>query len=278
MRELCAKLGFAELTPEELERVVARVERGGEIKAETMEAALNIAADPVIPFPLDSRGYSVEGTVAPGYESVRSAFENNFRRGLERNSQLCVYKDGQLVVDLHGSSAAHSTREDYCPNTLQIVFSSTKAITSAVFALAADRGVLDYEDKVAKHWPEFAQNGKADMTIADVLRHDAGMASFSESIPKEAVLDQVRSAKAPPAAAARSCAAPRPRARVLDQANPDGEMGRIIAAQRPWSFSSGPAKGQTPRMYHGISRGYIRKTARILRSCLAQGRWPPPLT
>ena len=233
MRELCSKLGFSELSAEELEQVVARVERGGEIKAETMAAALKIAADPVIPFPLDERGYSVEGTVAPGYESVRSAFENNYSRGLERNSQLCVYKDSQVVVDLHGSSAAHSTREDYGPDTLQIVFSSTKAITSAVFALAADRGVLDYEDKVAKHWPEFAQNGKADMTIADVLRHDAGMASFSESIPKEA---------------------------VLDQANPDGEMGRIIAAQRPWSFSAGPAKGQIPRTYHGISRGYIRKT------------------
>ena len=96
--------------------------------------------------------------------------------------------------------------------------------------------MLDYEDKVAKHWPEFAQNGKADMTIADVLRHDAGMASFSEDISKEA---------------------------VLDQANPDGEMGRIIAAQRPWSFSAGPAKGQIPRTYHGISRGYIRKKPRV---------------
>ena len=34
-------------------------------------------------------------------------------------------------------------------------------------------------------------------------------------------------------------------------------MGRIIAAQKPWAYSDGPAKGQTPRMYHGISRGYI---------------------
>lgn len=161
-RALCEKLGFGSLNDEELARVVARVERDGPFEA--LGAALSRAADPCVPFPLDGPdGFTVGGTVAPGYERVREAFESNYRAGLERDSQLCVYKDGEVVVDLFGSNHALSTCLDeessateYGPETLQIVFSSTKTVTSAVFALAADRGVLDYNDKVSKHWPEFS--------------------------------------------------------------------------------------------------------------------------
>ena len=76
---------------------------------------------------------------------------------------------------------------------------------AGVFALAADRGLFKYDDKVAQYWPEFAQNGKAGMTIADVLRHDAGLQQFDENFTLED---------------------------TADQANPDGNMSRIIAAQK----------------------------------------------
>ena len=68
------------------------------------------------------------------------------------------------------------------------------------------RGLLAYDDKVAKHWPEFAQNGKEGITIADVLRHDAGLQAFDEAI----TLDDTEL-----------------------QADPSGNMSRIIAAQKP---------------------------------------------
>ena len=46
----------------------------------------------------------VDGSVSPGYESVRSMFQENIIRGKERNAQLCVYVDGECVVDLWGSA------------------------------------------------------------------------------------------------------------------------------------------------------------------------------
>ena len=52
----------------------------------------------------------------------------------------------------------------------QIVFSSGKSVGAFVVALMVERGLLNYEDKVAKHWPEFGQKGKQDLTVADVLR------------------------------------------------------------------------------------------------------------
>lgn len=80
-------------------------------------------------------------------------------------------------MDIYGSTSegdfSNSPASGYDAETLQIVYSSTKAITSAVMAQAVDRGLLNYDDKVALHWPEFAAAGKQDMTVADVLRHDA---------------------------------------------------------------------------------------------------------
>ena len=156
----------------------------------------------------------------------------DYAAGLERNSQLCIYKDGKPVVDLWGENHAFSTAPEsgYDGDTLQIVYSSTKALAAAVFALAADQGLFKYDDTVASIWPEFAQNGKQSMTIADVLRHDAGLQAYDEPFTLED---------------------------TADQKNPDGTMSRVIAAQKPWAWRDGPDKGLTPRIYHAISRGFI---------------------
>ena len=51
-----------------------------------------------------------------------------------------------------------------------MVFSSGKSVSAFIIAVMVERGLLNYDDKVAKHWPDFAQKGKQDITIADVLR------------------------------------------------------------------------------------------------------------
>ena len=51
--------------------------------------------------------------------------------------------------------------------------------------MMVDQGYLNYEDTVAKHWPEFAKNGKGSITVAQLMRHEAGLARFSKPIPLE---------------------------------------------------------------------------------------------
>ena len=41
-----------------------------------------------------------------------------------------------------------------------------------------DKGLFNYEDTITKYWPEFAQNGKENVKICDVLRHESGLAYF----------------------------------------------------------------------------------------------------
>ena len=45
-----------------------------------------------------SQPVKVEGTVSPGFESVKEMFENNFRRGADDSAQLCVYVGEDKVI------------------------------------------------------------------------------------------------------------------------------------------------------------------------------------
>ena len=61
--------------------------------------------------------------------------------------------------------------------------SNGKNWESIVMGMLFDKGLFQYEDLVAKHWPAFAKNGKENISIADVFRHQAGLAWFTEAIP-----------------------------------------------------------------------------------------------
>ena len=113
----------------------------------------------------------IQGTVAPGFESVKELFEKNFIDGRDENAQLCVYVGEEKVVDLWCSL----TDTDYSGDSLVNVFSATKSLTALAVASLVDRGLITYEDKIAQHWPDFAQNGKQNVTIAELMRHESGL-------------------------------------------------------------------------------------------------------
>jgi CubicO group peptidase (beta-lactamase class C family) len=53
-----------------------------------------------------------------------------------------------------------------------------------------DRGLIDYDTPVAEYWPEFGANGKADITVRDVMRHRAGLSQLN-GVSKADLLDHV---------------------------------------------------------------------------------------
>ena len=60
-------------------------------------------------------------------------------------------------------------------------------------ALAHSRGWLDYDERVAAYWPEFAQNGKETITVRQLLAHQAGLFAFDEPVDQSMIanLDQL---------------------------------------------------------------------------------------
>lgn len=127
--------------------------------------------------------------VEPGWEPVRDVMVANLESGMDRGAGCAVYHRGRLVVDLVGGHRDKAGDVPYDDDTLQLVFSTTKGITSIAVAMCVERGLLDYSERVSTYWPEFAANGKADVTVAELLAHRAGLYTTAEQLRLEDTLD-----------------------------------------------------------------------------------------
>jgi CubicO group peptidase (beta-lactamase class C family) len=131
----------------------------------------------------------IVGYVSDGFESVRAVFAENFTKRNELGGACCVYHNGVKVVDLWGGIRNESTGEPWQEDTMVIVYSATKGLAAMALTVAHSRGWLDYGERVATYWPEFAQNGKEDITVRQLLAHQAGLFAFGEFVDKTAITD-----------------------------------------------------------------------------------------
>jgi CubicO group peptidase (beta-lactamase class C family) len=134
----------------------------------------------------------VHGDVAPGFERVRDAFVENFARRQELGGACCAYLHGQKVVDLWGGIRNKQTGEPWEADTMVVVHSATKGLAAMTLAIAHSRGWLDYEERVATYWPEFARNGKQAITVRQLLAHQAGLFAFDEVVDRDTIADPDR--------------------------------------------------------------------------------------
>lgn len=124
---------------------------------------------------------SVQGFVAPGLEAVREAFAANFGRTddyADIGAALCVYRHGEMIVDLWGGHADAARTRPWTADTLVNVWSTTKAAAAVAVARCVDAGLIAYDQPVAELWPPFAAAGKERITIAQVMSHQAGLPGF----------------------------------------------------------------------------------------------------
>lgn len=128
----------------------------------------------------------IGGDVEAGYGKVADAFRATFRDGAEVGAAVAVYRDGVKVVDLWGGYRNGLTKDPWQADTMVNMFSTTKGVAALVVAVAASRGLLSYDAKVADYWPEFAQAGKGDVTVRQLLAHQAGVCALK---PKPTLAD-----------------------------------------------------------------------------------------
>ncbi|MCU0505773.1 MAG: beta-lactamase family protein [Chloroflexi bacterium] len=134
----------------------------------------------------------VEGSVAHGWEPVRDAFVENFRSRDELGGACAVYHHGAKVVDLWGGVRDAESGAPWEEDTMVLVYSATKGMAALTMALAHSRGWLDYDERVAAYWPEFAQAGKERITIRQLLAHQAGLFGFDEKVDRSVIADPDR--------------------------------------------------------------------------------------
>lgn len=164
----------------------------------------------------------IHGEVDPRFEAVRTAFAANFAADGpgDVGASFCATLKGEIVVDIWAGVADAESAKPWERDTIVNVYSTTKTMCALTALLLADRGELDFATPVAHYWPEFAANGKAGITVAQLMSHSAGLSGFKETITKADLYD-------------------------WDKAT------ALLAAQEPF-WEPGTAPG-----YHGITQGFM---------------------
>jgi CubicO group peptidase (beta-lactamase class C family) len=175
----------------------------------------------------------IGGDVAEGYGKVADAFRANFAKGREVGAALAVYRDGVKVVDMWGGYRDGTTQAPWQPDTMVNMFSTTKGIAALAVAVAVSKGLLSYDAKVADYWPEFAQAGKGEVTVRQLLAHQAGLSAL------------------------------KPAPTLTDVANP-ARLSAMLAAQAP-AWPPGTRHG-----YHAITIGWYE--SELIRRTDPRGR------
>jgi CubicO group peptidase (beta-lactamase class C family) len=175
----------------------------------------------------------IEGFVAPGYEDVRREFERNFAERGELGAACAAYAGGEKVVDLWGGIRDARSGAPWEEGTLVLVYSTSKGLAAMTLALAHSRGWLDYDERVSTYWPEFAVAGKRDVTVRQLLGHEAGLPVIDERLDSKLLGDFDR-------------------------------LAAVIARQRP-AWKPGTRHG-----YHGVSLGWYE--GELVRRVDPEGR------
>jgi CubicO group peptidase (beta-lactamase class C family) len=122
----------------------------------------------------------LDGLSHPDFRAV----ENTLREQLKKypgGAAVCVYHHGECVVDLWGGYSDENNTP-WRRDTMAPSFSTTKGVASTLLHIYADRGLIDYDARVAQYWPEFAQAGKENITVRQVMSHQSGLYHIRQMI------------------------------------------------------------------------------------------------
>ena len=162
----------------------------------------------------------LQGQCDARFKRVREIFEASFASGAELGAGLCVYLDGRLAIDLWGGFMDPEKTKPWRRDTLANVYSTTKGITAICAHQLVERGELDLDAPVARYWPEFAQNGKAELPVRMLLSHRAGLPAIAKPLQPTDIFDW-------------------------------NTMTTALAEQKPW-WTPGTKHG-----YHAITYGWL---------------------
>jgi CubicO group peptidase (beta-lactamase class C family) len=162
----------------------------------------------------------LDGRCSARFEPLRELFAAKIQSGEELGASLALNIDGEMVVDLWGGWVDEARTVPWGENTIANVFSTTKTMTALAALVLADRGELDLDATVAKYWPEFGANGKAEIKVRHLLSHTSGVSGWEQPITLEDLYDWDKSTA-------------------------------LLATQAPW-WEPGTASG-----YHALTYGHL---------------------
>ena len=108
-------------------------------------------------------------------ERLASFIEDQIAAGEYPGAQFALARHGKLAAfRSFGQARLGPTPVAASDETLWLMYSQTKVITASAIWRLVEEGALSFDDKIAEHIPEFAANSKGDITLFQVLTHQAG--------------------------------------------------------------------------------------------------------
>lgn len=127
---------------------------------------------------------TVSGYCDPRFAAIEPLFEDLWH-GIEVGAAVSVYWRGEQVINLWGGHVDRAQSKEWNQDSLVNSYSITKGVMATAIAKLVETRKLDYREKVAHYWPEFAQNGKQDITVTELLSHQAGLCGIYSKLNVE---------------------------------------------------------------------------------------------
>jgi CubicO group peptidase (beta-lactamase class C family) len=109
-------------------------------------------------------------------------FHENFKTFGELGAAVSVWQNGESILDLYGGFRDARREQPWTEDTIVLVWSATKGIGSACLLHALQENKIDLSRRVADFWPEFGENDKGQITVAELASHSAGLCALHQSV------------------------------------------------------------------------------------------------
>lgn len=126
-------------------------------------------------YPLPESSLSELGFAARPLDHLDALIKSHIDEGRYAGAQIALARHGKLAL-----FRTYGNARDGMPasnDTLFLMFSQTKVLTSSALWTLVEEGKVSFMDRVADHLPEFAERGKADITLHQVMTHQGGFPS-----------------------------------------------------------------------------------------------------
>jgi CubicO group peptidase (beta-lactamase class C family) len=128
--------------------------------------------------PLPSADPASLGFAAAPLAQLDRLIRRHIEEGRYPGAQIALARHGRLALFRnYGNARSEPESVPTADDTLFLLFSQTKVLTSCAVWTLIEEGRLSFMDRVADHLPEFAARGKSEITLHQVMTHQGGFPS-----------------------------------------------------------------------------------------------------
>lgn len=120
--------------------------------------------------------------MTPAVDALAAEFARNFAERGDLGAAVSVWADSREVASLAGGYQDREKTRPWTVATPVLFWSATKGPAAACLLHVCAAAGIALSRKVAEFWPEFAAQGKGDITIAELMSHQAGLSGLLENV------------------------------------------------------------------------------------------------